>query len=47
MFQNYFIKLCFLSIYYEPSLFDAFTMTLIVRIFMTANKLCLNQVKSD
>ena len=29
-----------------PSLFDAHTMILIVRIFMNPNKLCLNQSKN-
>ena len=33
----------FVSIYYKPSLFNAHTMILIVHIFMTVNKLCLNQ----
>ena len=33
----------FVSIYYKPSLFNAHTMILIVRVFMNANKLCLNQ----
>ena len=33
----------FVSIYYKPSLFNAHTMILIVRIFMNVNKLCLNQ----
>ena len=32
----------FVSIYYKPSLFNAHTMILIVLIFMTVNKLCLN-----
>ena len=38
----------FVSIYYKPSLFNAHTivtMILIVHIFMTVNKLCLNQFK--
>ena len=32
----------FVRIYYKPSLFNAHTMILIVHIFMSANKLCLN-----
>ena len=35
----------FVSIYYEPSLFNAHTMIFIVHIFMNVNKLCLNQEK--
>ena len=31
------------SIYYNPSLFNAHTMVLIVHIFMNVNKLALNQ----
>ena len=33
----------FVSIYHKPSLFNAHTMILIVRISMNVNKLCLNQ----
>jgi len=37
----------FVSIYYKPSLFNAHTMILIVHIFMTVNKLCLNQAQQQ
>ena len=36
----------FVSIYYKPSLFNAYTMIFIVHIYMNANKLCLNQTHS-
>ena len=35
------------SIYYKPSLFYAHTMILIVHIFMTVNKLCLNHMQEE
>ena len=35
------------NIYYQPSLFNAHTMILIVHIFMNVNKLCLNHNTDD